>query len=489
MTHAVTDDLRFLNTSLTAADQARQLLALVNVDRAANPTETWLYAPFDTRVQDILVWSAGTVASGRSGVSGEKRELLVQRGNELLARLGLGFEQLESEHRYYVAELKRQLDYVREASLTITTLGTIASLALFAFVLLRVNHLIGERDRARQVLSESEQQYRTLADSGQAMIWTAGTDALCNYFNRVWLEFTGRPLEQELGNGWAEGVHSDDVQQCLDIYLHAFEKRDKFSMDYRLRRHDGSYRWLQDDGCPRYDSEGRFLGYIGYCLDVTERKRANEALRESELRFRTLLDGISSVAIQCYGADLVTNYWNPASAELYGYTTDEALGRKLTDLIIPSAMVGEVERAVAGMLSSGQPTPTGELTLRHKDGGPVHVISGHAVVNVSGQDPVLFCVDVDIGERKRVESELQKYRDHLEERIRDCTREERALDGDDVVSAWLRATVRSLRDACRLVLAVGTADFHRISKELYGGPRSRFHASRNMMQPTPRVNR
>jgi len=137
---------------------------------------------------------------------------------------------------------------------------------------------IDDRKQAELQLLERELQYRTLADSGQALIWASGTDKLCDYFNEVWLEFTGRSLEQELGDGWAEGVHPDDFRRCLEVYTSAFDRREKFSMDYRLRRHDGEYRWIQDDGCPRYDSKGEFIGYIGYCLDVTDRKRAEAAL-------------------------------------------------------------------------------------------------------------------------------------------------------------------------------------------------------------------
>jgi PAS domain S-box-containing protein len=140
------------------------------------------------------------------------------------------------------------------------------------------------RRQAEAALRESELKYRALADSGQALIWTAGTDKLCNYFNKVWLDFTGRTLEQELGNGWADGVHPDDFERCLNVYVTAFDKREKFSMDYRLRRHDGEYRWIQDDGCPRYNSSGDFIGYIGYCLDITDRKNAEEKVRQMEMR-------------------------------------------------------------------------------------------------------------------------------------------------------------------------------------------------------------
>jgi len=151
---------------------------------------------------------------------------------------------------------------------------------------------ITERKQAEEGLRESEQNLRTLADSGQALIWTAGTDKRCDYFNRVWLEFTGRTVEQESGDGWLECVHLDDRQHCLDIYFGAFNRREKFSMVYRLRRSDGEYRWLLDEGCPRYDSKGAFIGYIGHCLDITELKRAEEALRESKATIQKKLQVI-----------------------------------------------------------------------------------------------------------------------------------------------------------------------------------------------------
>ena len=141
---------------------------------------------------------------------------------------------------------------------------------------IEVGRDITERKQAEMDLRESEQNFNTLVNSGLALIWTAGTDKQCNYFNRIWLEFTGRTLEQEQGNGWLEGVHPDDLQRCFDIYVTAFDRREKFSMEYRLRRHDGEYRWIFDDGCPRYDSKDEFIGYIGHCLDITERKNAEE---------------------------------------------------------------------------------------------------------------------------------------------------------------------------------------------------------------------
>lgn len=113
-------------------------------------------------------------------------------------------------------------------------------------------------------------EYKLIVESAPNMIWRAGLDAKCDYFNRTWLNFTGRTLEQEVGDGWTEGVHPDDYNHCVQIYLDSFAKRESFEMEYRLRRFDGNYRWINDRGVPIYD-EGVFIGYIGSCIDVTEK--------------------------------------------------------------------------------------------------------------------------------------------------------------------------------------------------------------------------
>jgi PAS domain S-box-containing protein len=137
---------------------------------------------------------------------------------------------------------------------------------------------ITDRKLAEEALRESEARFRLVADTAPALIWMSGTDKLCTFFNKGWLDFTGRSLESELGNGWAEGVHPEDLQRCLETYTRAFDAHEKFTMEYRLRRYDGEYRWVLDIGVPRFNEDGLFAGYIGSGVDVTDRRRAEEAL-------------------------------------------------------------------------------------------------------------------------------------------------------------------------------------------------------------------
>ena len=138
--------------------------------------------------------------------------------------------------------------------------------------------LAEEHEQAAHVVRESEERFRLVANTAPVMIWMAGTDRLCTYVNQPWLEFTGRPLEAELGNGWVEGVHNEDLKRCLETYSQAFDQRQSFEMEYRIRRNDGEYRWILDIGVPRFNPDGNFAGYIGSCLDITDRKLAEEAL-------------------------------------------------------------------------------------------------------------------------------------------------------------------------------------------------------------------
>lgn len=141
-----------------------------------------------------------------------------------------------------------------------------------------------ERRRTEAALREGEKRFRVMADAAPVMIWMSGTDKLCTWFNQTWLTFVNRTMEQELGNGWAENVHREDFDACLVTYSTAFDARQAFAMEYRLKRHDGEYRWVLDNGIPLYGPDGEFTGYIGSCIDITERRHVEQTLRDNEAR-------------------------------------------------------------------------------------------------------------------------------------------------------------------------------------------------------------
>ena len=181
---------------------------------------------------------------------------------------------------------------------------------------------VTEKVEARKLIEESEERFRNIADSAPVLIWMAGTDKLCYFFNKGWLNFTGRTMEQESGNGWAEGVHPDDLQKCLDVYISCFDKREPFYMEYRLKRHDGKYRWLSDTGVPRFTSNGEFEGYIGACMDINNERVHQKELQESEYKFRLLADSMPQ-HIWTSDPQGNLNYYNQSVYDYSGLTQEQ----------------------------------------------------------------------------------------------------------------------------------------------------------------------
>lgn len=208
---------------------------------------------------------------------------------------------------------------------------------------------ITDRKRAEGRLRESEARFQMMADTAPVMIWMTGTDAICNYFNKPWLDFTGRTMEQEVGTGWIQGVHPDDVQGCFDCFLPNFHARKPFRMEYRLRRADGEYRWVIESGIPRYTLGGEFAGYIGSNIDITDRKRAEEE-RERLRQFESDLARINRVSMMGeLAASLAHEIKQPVTAALLNAKTcTQWLNREEPDLTeacsAASRMVANTER-------------------------------------------------------------------------------------------------------------------------------------------------
>ncbi|MEH1869830.1 MAG: PAS domain S-box protein [Nostoc sp.] len=181
-----------------------------------------------------------------------------------------------------------------------------------------------ERKRTEAILRESEQRFRQMADTAPVLIWMSGLDKACYYFNKIWLDFTGKTLEQEVENGWEQGIHPDDLQDCLDTYINAFDARQKFRIEYRLKRFDGEYRWILDTGTPHFTSEGEFLGYIGSCVDINDvheelrlRKQAEVALRENEERLNMALEA-ASMGNWDWNIQTGEIHWSPSLERQFG---------------------------------------------------------------------------------------------------------------------------------------------------------------------------
>ena len=210
-----------------------------------------------------------------------------------------------------------------------TASGLQQFLLLRAAPLYLVAVLLEQAHRIQSSLHESERRFRDMADNAPVMIWITGSDGGCEFVNNVWLDFTGRALSQARGYGWAQSVHADDQQRCVAIYQSSFSARCEFEMDYRLRRRDGVYRWILARGVPRYGVTGEFVGFIGSAIDVTDRRRQESALRQSEERYRAVVDSQTELVCR-FTPDLALTFVNEAYCRFLGKRRDEVLGTKLS---------------------------------------------------------------------------------------------------------------------------------------------------------------
>jgi PAS domain S-box-containing protein len=234
-----------------------------------------------------------------------------------------------------------------------TASGLQQFLLLRAAPLYLVAVLLEHATRIQRSLHESERRFRDMADNAPVMTWITGPDSRCEYVNKGWLDFTGRALSQERGFGWVHSLHEDDRQRCMAIYQSSFSARCEFEVDYRLRRRDGVYRWILARGVPRYGDNGEFVGFIGSALDVTDRRRQESALRQSEERYRAVVDSQTELVCR-FTPDLTLTFVNEAYCKFLGKRREEVLGSKVSTYL-PADTRDQLPRYVAHALSGDGP--------------------------------------------------------------------------------------------------------------------------------------
>ncbi|HRF04434.1 PAS domain-containing protein [Accumulibacter sp.] len=275
---------------------------------------------------------------------------------------------------------------------------------------------------AEAALAARDQYQRALLDNFPFMVWLKDTDSRFLTVNQRFADTLNEPSTESLvgktdfdiaSTELAETRRADDRSVLASGQARRFEEPLEAA---------GQRRWLEIYKSP-VSVDGKLIGTVGYARDITESKRAADALRESEERFRRVLNEVDSIALQGYLADGTTRFWNPASEKLYGYSAEEAIGRNLLDLIIPPEMRTAVKQAIAEMQQTGVVIPPGELSLLRKDGSRVAVFSSHVLIASPGRPAEMFCIDVDLTERNRAASELAQHRHHLEELVHTRTAE------------------------------------------------------------------
>src|SRR4029077_1764237 len=271
-----------------------------------------------------------------------------------------------------------------------------------SYDLIRAARLNRQLQASEASLRESEERFRIVADAAPVLIWMSGVDKLCTFFNRTWLEFTGRSLEQEMGNGWAEGVHREDLQKCLRTYTEAFGVRKPFVMQYRLRRNDGEYRWISDDGVPRFDAHGAFAGYIGSCVDITELLRQQKELHQFEERVALAAE---AAHLGVWEFDTVTErIWiSDKVRQLFQFPPgDEITYSEFQKRVHPDDRATRDRATQLAIRTQGSYETEYRITLPD---GTIRWIGGRArcVEDSKGKRTRLLGVSMDITERKQAE--------------------------------------------------------------------------------------
>ena len=264
---------------------------------------------------------------------------------------------------------------------------------------------VTKRKHFELLVQESEKRFRTVADAAPVLIWLANTDKLCIWFNKKWLDFTGRTLDQEYGNGWADGVHPDDLQRCLDTYITSFDNRQPFSMEYRLKNSQGEYRWLLDNGVPVFNSIGEFEGYIGSCTDIHEHKQLAQELEYSEFRWKFAIEG-SGDGLWDWDIETSEVFFSKKWKSMLGFAENE-----IEDILeewekrVHPDDVSQVMSEIKDYLEGRSENYANEHRVLCKDGSYKWILDRGIIVNrgENGKPLRLIGTHTDITERKNTE--------------------------------------------------------------------------------------
>ncbi|RUL85841.1 PAS domain S-box protein [Tautonia sociabilis] len=275
-----------------------------------------------------------------------------------------------------------------------------------------VSYDLTERKEADRALRESERRFRMVADTAPAMLWMTGPDGDCTFLSRAWTEFTGQTESQGLGTGWLEMVHPDDRERTIEIFRGASERGEPFSLDYRLWQRDGSYRWALDSGRPRFDNDGAFLGYIGSVIDISERKRAEEGLREHASRFEALAENIPQLAWMADPSGSIF-WYNRRWYDYTGTTLEQVRGWGWQVVHHPDHVNRVVEK-IRRCFQSGQVWED-TFPLRGKDGRYRWFLSRAVPIrDSSGRVTRWFGTNTDVTDQRRTEAELAEAKRQAE---------------------------------------------------------------------------
>lgn len=359
---------------------------------------------------------------------------------------------------------------------------------------------IDEVKRIEHTLRESEERFRVVVNSAPVMVWMSDPQKRFTFFNKRWLEFTGRTMEQELWDGWKEGICADDLNNGLAIYNQAYETRSDFEVEFRLQRHDGQYRWIVCQGIPRFSYDGTFLGYIGSGIDIHERKtirielenrvaerthelyqknqaleettrelkEINQQLRQSEERYLRMTNEVEDYAIILLSREGYIENWNKGAEKIKGYTADEIIGRHFR-LFYNQAdqQHGLAERLIEEAVSNGKSTFEGWRV--RKDGSTFWAYTVITALHNDRNDIIGFSkVTRDLTQRKLAEDRLKMYAEQLEQKNRELERSNSELSSFSYVASHdLQEPLRKIQAFGNLIQQRDVASLSDTSKDYF----------------------